>query len=490
MLGCALTSACLGQMTPKATVETSETLFTVLAAMNACGYDQELGVSSPVREQIRSEVEQASQASPEAAKAASDVCGFYRDHPQQDPSRVLAQYVSLALTLGPPPSFATKLKPEEVPPDASAIAGVVPLLARFYDGVRLHKIWERHQAEYDSLITQYHDPLSKVLFETDLYLRLPISGYMGRRFVILLAPLGAPGQVNARNYGSDYYVVLSPAGNEIKLEQVRHTYLHYILDPLAMKRPLAMQHLQPLLDSVRDAPMDDVFKKDITLLVTESLIRAIEARTLKGGKALEAEQLRSVQTSMEQGYILTRYLYDQLAKFEKGPTGLQDAFPDWLYNADIGKEKKEAERTQFASSAAPEVVRSAPRPHEALLDLAETRLGAGDLASAKALAEQAVREHQGDEGRAYFILARTATMNKDMAGARTYFERTLQVSHQPRMLAWSHIYLGRIFDLQENREAALGHYRAALQAGGTTPEVKAAAERGLQQPYEPPAPRN
>ena len=57
------------------------------------------------------------------------------------------------------------------------------------------------------------------------------------------------------------------------------------------------------------------------------------------------------------------------------------------------------------------------------------------------------------------------------------------------MVAWSHIYLGRIFDLQERRENALDEYHAALSTGGSMPEVKAAAERGLQQPYEPPAPK-
>jgi hypothetical protein len=35
----------------------------------------------------------------------------------------------------------------------------------------------------------------------------------------------------------------------------------------------------------------------------------------------------------------------------------------------------------------------------------------------------------------------------------------------------------------------LGHYRAALTAGNSLPEAKAAAERGLQQPYEPPTSR-
>ena len=44
------------------------------------------------------------------------------------------------------------------------------------------------------------------------------------------------------------------------------------------------------------------------------------------------------------------------------------------------------------------------------------------------------------------------------------------------MVGWSHVYLGRILDMKEDREAALEEYRAALNAGGL-PEIKAAAER-------------
>jgi lipopolysaccharide biosynthesis regulator YciM len=86
-----------------------------------------------------------------------------------------------------------------------------------------------------------------------------------------------------------------------------------------------------------------------------------------------------------------------------------------------------------------------------------------------------------------FILAEVATANRDMDGARTYFERALQTAHEPKVIAWSHIYLGRIFDLKEDRLAAVDQYRAALDAaGGALPEAKVAAQRGLDQPYEPP----
>ena len=77
-----------------------------------------------------------------------------------------------------------------------------------------------------------------------------------------------------------------------------------------------------------------------------------------------------------------------------------------------------------------------------------------------------------------------------MEGARTYFERALQMAREPQVIAWSHIYLGRIFDLKEDRDAAVDQYRAALNSpGGSLPEVKSAAERGLEQAYEPPQAR-
>ena len=41
--------------------------------------------------------------------------------------------------------------------------------------------------------------------------------------------------------------------------------------------------------------------------------------------------------------------------------------------------------------------------------------------------------------------------------------------------------------MKEDRDAAVQEYREALNAAGQLPEIKAAAERGLAQAYEPPA---
>ncbi len=477
-------ASAFGQNRPQVSLESSETLFTVLTAINTCGYDQELNSSDPLRAQIRSEVSKAVQNTAGAQDVVAPMCGFYRQHQGADASRDLSQYVSLALYLEEPPTFTPKVKQTELPPDAGAVADIVPLVSAFYQKIGLHGIWEQHRARYTELTEIYHDPLAKMTFDTEIYLKMPSSGYLGRQFTVYLDAMGAPGQTNARNYAADYYVAISPtSGTAIKLQQIRHTYLHYILDPLAMKNGGSFKRLEPLLDDVKMAPMDEAFKSNISLLVTECLVRAIEERLTK---IPEAERAQRIDEADKEGYVLTRYFYDALGKFEKDPAGMRNAYPDLVSSIEIGKEMKRASLIQFSGVAAPELLHLAGRRNEHLLLNAERRLAAGDPETAQKLAQQALDEQEEDSGRALFILAEVATANRDMDGARTYFERALQNAHEPKVIAWSHIYLGRIFDLKEDRFSAMDQYRAALTAAGTIPEAKLAAQKGLDQPYEPP----
>ena len=473
------------QQTPKVTLETNETLFSVLAALNACGYNQELSTSYAMRSAIRAELARAAEASPEATAARDQICQFYSDHRQGEASYDLAQYVSLALNLGDPPKFGTLISDADLPPDAAYVRGFVPLLQAYYQQEKLHAIWGRHQAEYEQLTETFHDPVSKMILGVEVYLKLPSSSYIGRKFAILLEPLAASGQINARNYGVDYFLVASPDHGTLRMGEIRHAYLHYVLDPFALKRANAMKRLEPLLLTLREAPMDESYKRDVSLLVTESMIRAIEARTLADGKAPEAQRLELVQASVEEGFILTRHFYEQLIQFEKTPESMNNAYSGFLLSIDIDRERKRARAVSFRMQAAPDVVHAGKKSVDRL-DVAEESLALGDLRKARQLADAALVNPQEDHARALFILARAATLGRDMQGARTYFERTLEVAREPRMVAWSHIYLGRILDLQESREEALKHYRAALAAGDDKPDTKMAAERGLQHPYEPP----
>ena len=474
----------------KISLDTSETLFTTLAAINSCGYDAELQSSNAVRSEIRQEIA-AGLAQNGGAAAQHELCTFYREHQQGDPGHELAQYVSLALLLGQPPKFELTVKEADLPPTASYVVGVIPLLEQFYERAGLHGIWMKHQREYQALLEQQHQLVAQTIGSTDAYLRMPVGSYNPRRMAMYLEPMAAPGQVNARNYGTDYFLVLSPdAAGHIRLEAVRHIYLHYLLDTMLQNRPLAMKRLEMILPAVMTAPMDEAYKRDVSLLVTESLIRAIEARMLPASAGAEAAN-RVVENAVGDGFVLTRTFYAQMAAFEKQPAGFQHFLPDMLASVNAEQERKRAEQVSFNARATPDVLNAATAaatPAVDGLDVAEARLAAGDPAAAQKIAQQALKEKRGDQAWALFILAKAALLGKAapeqrVNTAQEYFQRAIEVGNNPQVVAWSHVYLGRIFDMREEREEALKHYTAALNSGFAGEKMKSAAQSGIKEPY-------
>ena len=79
---------------------------------------------------------------------------------------------------------------------------------------------------------------------------------------------------------------MSPTGqekNSVRLDLIRHTYLHYVVEPMVYSRATAMDRLLPLLRPVQDAPLEFQYKSDIVALLAECLIKGIEARTNRAG---------------------------------------------------------------------------------------------------------------------------------------------------------------------------------------------------------------
>jgi len=248
-----------------------------------------------------------------------------------------------------------------------------------------------------------------------------------------------------------------------------------------------MKKLNPVLLAVQGAPLDVAYKKDMALLVTESLIRAIEAR-LMPGKNVEPQRQEAVAKDMAEGFVLTRYFYENLLKFEPESVSMKDAFPDWLYYMDVDKQRKLALETKWSTDAATEVVKSKSPENtqpQSQIETAEQKMQAGDLAGAEKIALQVAAAANGpDAPRANFLLGQIATLNRDKEKAVSYFETVLRTAQDPAMIAWAHIYLGRIYDVDDERDIAVKHYQAALRSGDNSPQVKAAAERGLKSPYE------
>jgi hypothetical protein len=473
----------------KAQLEVSETFFTLAAALNSCGYDAGLDASMPFRATVRAEVRSALTQSGEAKQAGNAVCQFWIDHQLPGKENDVTPYLSLALDLGSAPEFAPTISEADLAPDAERVLGVISPLKKFYRAANIEALWRKHQSEYQALVNQLHDPVSQLLTQTDLYLKVPFNNYPGQRFVVYMEPLLSPAQVDSRNFGSNYFMVVSPDREKhVRFPEIRHTYLHFVLDPMALSHGNTLKQLEPILEDVGTAPMAQAFKNDISLMVNECLIRAIEARTTIA-KSNEAARSAYVQRSVEEGFVLTRVFYDQLGDFEKDSTGLKNAYGNLLHSVSLERERKRARDVAFRDQATPEIVSAVqPAPNEdRLLNVAEQKLAAGDRDGAQKLANEVVQHNHGGEapGHAVFILARIATLTGKMEEARVGFEQAVGSVHDSRMLAWSHIYLGRIYDIQEKRDVAVEHYRAALAAGDPSADTQAAAERGLTEPYQP-----
>jgi hypothetical protein len=496
---------------PDISLQNSEALFDIAAALNSCGYDQGLTASDPVRQQVREQVNQALQASADARDAHEQICLYIDQHRLSNTGSDLAQYISLALFVSPPPELAPSAEGADMPPDASGVEHILPLLRRFAQLVDLHVIWLHVRPQYDKQLSELHDSLTKMIDDTGIYLKTPAGTSTGQRFLVVIEPLLDPAQTNARIYGSDYVVVASPVNGTIHMREVRHAYLHYQIEPLLYARATVLDRLLPFLKTVKDAPLDYTYRSDIVALVVECMIRAIEAQTMDTGVAIykipadvrrsdlesathqhnasveaaEAVRRRAVAESMADGFVLTEYFYNAFGAFERQPQSFKESIGEMVYGMDVSAEMSRVKNITFNQESSSDVIHRSPRELRGL-DLAEMKLMKGDTDGAGALAQQSVTDKSGDPARANFILARVAIMHRDVPVAQHDFEETIRLSKDPRMLAWSHIYLGRIYDIQDQRDQAVNEYRAALTVRDGQADTRMAAEKGLKQPYAVP----
>jgi hypothetical protein len=87
------------------------------------------------------------------------------------------------------------------------------------------------------------------------------------------------------------------------------------------------------------------------------------------------------------------------------------------------------------------------------------------------------------EARANFILARAALLTRRPEDAVNRFQKVIAQSKEPRLVAWSHIYLGRMLDVECKRDEAVTEYQAALAARDGEQDTRLAAERGVKSAY-------
>jgi tetratricopeptide (TPR) repeat protein len=462
-------------------LDASPTLFAVMAAINAAGYDADIASpnNSPVRETVRKGLAGKQIPSLPALQA------FYREHRLDDATANLSQYISFALSVNGPPAFEPKGRTVETPPDAAALNGFTPLLAKFYGEAHIEDLWNQSQPAIEQAIERYHEPVAEAVLQVNGFLRNETSGTSANWFQIYVDLLGAPNQIQTRSYGRRYYVVITPSA-EPRIHDVRHAYLHYLLDPLATRNEEAVMRSRGLSDHAQRAPaLDPSFKSDYLLLVTESLIKAVEARLDK--------QPALANQAMLEGYILTAFFAEQLQAYLKQEEAMRFYYPEMIAAINLKREDARLSQIEFVSQAPVRAVKfvEAPRPPEPkgiykTLAQAEQFYTDRDLEGSRQLFLKALEE-PGDRpahGQAYYGLARIAALERNPEMAERLFEKTIESGPEPQIKAWALVYLARLADAAGEREQAVRRYREALAVDGASPAAHQAAEEGVQRSFE------
>ena len=240
---------------------------------------------------------------------------------------------------------------------------------------------------------------------TDVYFRFPAGAYLGRTYRIDLDLLGAPEQAQARIYGLDYYLVVTTS-TQLKMDEIRHQYLHFLLDPLAAKYAPEINEKARLRGTAYRAPaLASSFKEDFPLLVTECLIRAAELRL---DKRPPAEAEKSLQEMTASGLILVRYFYGSLAAFEKQEASMTFLYKQMIHDIDPLAEERRLAKVAFAPALTPPVQAAAApakTEEERLLDKGDNLFYQGRYRDAKLVYEEVLEKTDPKSERALFGLA-------------------------------------------------------------------------------------
>lgn len=432
------------------------------------------------------------------------------------PADQAARYVSLALALGPAPTFEAPERSEDLPAGLLDVLDFAPLVQEFHrrSGFDEHLVEyvRAYQAEGDRLRAPTTEMVRSLL--TYLHTR-PITSsaervevknpnkkskektysfrQKERRFLILPDLLAARGAINFRIIGDDYYVVV-PEGTEPGSSELRRAYLQYVIDALVLRfnKDIALrrEQIKQILTEREKAGAQTT--PDVFLSVSRSLVTAADARyeemrrlyflgqdararlaaakteadkaaigkaAQDEMKAIQDDTMARLAEEYEKGAVLSFYFADQLKGIESAGFDLANFFPDMIASFDPARELKRP--AEYA-----EAVQRATAAREA-------------RATARRSASEANVEASGKEAALVRDLAaiEDTLRNKDYNDAENRLREMLkEYPREPRIF----FALGQTASLaasdatDENIQAerlnrALGHYRMAVAA--SSPET-------------------
>jgi hypothetical protein len=474
------------------TVDGSEAMFTTMCALLAAGFESQVSSDgwTPFRTQLRDRMEHAQGPAVDALRE------FYKKHELNDPGAMLSQYIWFGLVSGPAPKFTPTMKRDELPPEVITLEGFPEILSKFYVEQHIGRIWVQVQPVYNHEIDQIHDVVSQIVFVATNYLRVISNPGDPRTFTIVVEPL--VGRItNVRNFQDHYAIVLSGSA-DVPVDTVRHAYLHFLLDPLPLQFPHVIAVKRPIYEVALHAPrLTPDLRDDYPSFFAECLVRAVE---LKLKRMSPGERDAALDTDDSDGYVLVRPLFKALDNFEGAEPAMRYYFPDMVRTIDAGAELKRDAALKFAPAVgAPKSAETSqeqvartravhpatvPNDQDAINELTEgeRRIAEKNPRAAEASFQRVLAKYP-DQPKAWYGIGLVALIDHDAVRAKEVFGRLTSGEHaatqDPMVMAWSHIYLARIYDDEGKAVEAKTEYQAALAVTGGPEQAKQAAQKGL-----------
>lgn len=478
-------------------VEANAQVFAVMCALDAAGFDDDEKnlENMPARLALHSDLLKMQGPATEAMRQ------FYHAHALASSSETLSPFMTFALTADPPPLFQLRGDRESLPPAVLTIDGFQDLLAKFYQEAHIGVRWAKAEPETEPAIENYRAALRGIVMITDAYLREITKPVSDRTFTVYVEPLvGA--RTNFRNSG-DHYATVVGSVSDPPLDAIQHAYLHFMLDPLVLRNQNIVFTKSALRDGAARSPrLPAEYRDDFTSLMDECVIKAVELRL----RHLSTAQLEAaLKDDDESGFTIVRPLVAQLQKFERDAPAMQYYFPDLISGIDVVAEQKRVSGLTFADANPT----PAPETHgetsgdtqrselDRWLTEGDRAIARQDASAAVATFETALAKYPNDP-RVLYGLAISSVISGQRDRARELFAKLVAIPAaaggtggsaqpiDPAILAWSHVYLGRMHDLDDERDLAVGEYRAALAVKEAPESARAAAQSGVDTAYQPP----
>ena len=365
-------------------------IIVMMAALNVAGYDYEAGNRqiSALRQQMREDLKNTP---PEVVRKLRN--HFLAHRKSNNEVAAAAPYLSLALSLNEPPAFTFDVPIERLPEDVRDLTDFPLILEEFYQTTGFSKLLPKYVAAYMKSAETYPQAAGVALghvlsyLHTDPVLELPplfpvrrtapvkpekkkekksdkqgIQDRSGeaeqqaalppespnrlRQFVIIPDLFNASNAANLRVVRDTYFLLLGPS-NAPSVEAMRRSFLAFVLDPLPERQVREVAairgDLRKLMDSRGDKLDPEYAQRSAYFLITDSLVRATDARMdvlgLAARKASpEDEAIYQLSLGYERGAVLVYHFYEQMKAFEAVGVNVRDYFASMLKNIDFERE--------------------------------------------------------------------------------------------------------------------------------------------------------